>query len=76
MEHLIKLQSEYNKFIFNGTKRIKIRLYDDKIKKIAIDYTIDTELNESFSVRVVGLFRWGYVLFEMLIKLGVNCCKY
>ena len=30
MEHEMKLQPEYYNFILNGTKRIEIRLFDEK----------------------------------------------
>ena len=52
MEHEMKLQPEYYNFILNGTKRIEIRLFDEKRQQIKIGDTIkflkEPELNESF----------------------------
>ena len=36
MEHEMKLQPEYYNFILNGTKRIEIRLFDEKRQQINI----------------------------------------
>ena len=35
--HEMKLQEEYFNYIKNGTKRIELRLLDEKRKKIKID---------------------------------------
>ena len=63
MEHIMKLQSDYYNFILNGTKRIEIRLYDEKRQQICIGDTIkflkDPKLNESFTVKVIGLLRYS-----------------
>lgn len=40
MEHEMKLQPEYYNFILNGTKRIEIRLFDEKRQQIKIGDTI------------------------------------
>ena len=40
MEHILKLQPKYFDYINNGTKRIELRLYDEKRQKIAIGDTI------------------------------------
>ena len=40
MEHEMKLQPEYFDFILNGTKRIEIRLNDEKRQQIKIGDTI------------------------------------
>lgn len=32
MEHIMKLQPKYYNYILNGTKRIEIRLFDEKRK--------------------------------------------
>ena len=40
MEHILKLQPKYFEYIKNGTKRIELRLYDEKRQKIAIGDTI------------------------------------
>ena len=63
MEHKMKLQPEYYNFILNGTKRIEIRLFDEKRQQIKIGDTIkflkEPELNESFNAKVVGLLRYN-----------------
>ena len=70
MEHEMKLQPEYYNFILNGTKRIEIRLFDEKRQQIKIGDTIkilkEPELNESFNVKVIGLLR--YNTFEDMFK--------
>ena len=70
MEHEMKLQPEYYNFILNGTKRIEIRLFDEKRQQIKVGDTIkflkEPELNESFNTRVVGLLR--YNTFEDMFK--------
>ena len=70
MEHEMKLQPEYYNFIVNGTKRIEIRLYDEKRQQIKIGDVIkflkEPELNESFNAKVVGLLR--YNSFEEMFK--------
>lgn len=70
MEHEMKLQSKYYNFILKGTKRIEIRLFDEKRQKIKIGDTIkflkEPLLNKSFKVRVVDLFR--YNSFEDIIN--------
>ncbi len=63
MEHEMKLQPKYYNFILNGTKRIEIRLFDEKRQQIKIGDTIkflkEPELNESFKAKVVGLLRYN-----------------
>ena len=63
MEHEMKLQPEYYNFILNGTKRIEIRLFDEKRQQIKIGDTIkflkEPELKESFNARVIGLLRYN-----------------
>lgn len=70
MEHEMKLQPEYYNFILNGTKRIEIRLYDEKRQQINIGDIIkflkEPELNESFNAKVIGLLR--YNSFEEMFK--------
>lgn len=70
MEHEMKLQPEYYNFILNGTKRIEIRLYDEKRQQIKIGDVIkflkEPELNDSFNAKVVGLLR--YNSFEEMFK--------
>ena len=61
MEHKIKLQPQYYNYILYGTKRIEIRLYDEKRQQIKIGDTIiflkEPDLNESFKAKVTGLLR-------------------
>lgn len=59
MTHEMKLQEKYYNYIQNGTKRIELRLYDDKRKQIKIGDTIifykEPELVESFRGKVIDL---------------------
>ena len=70
MKHEMKLQPEYYNFILNGTKRIEIRLYDEKRQQIKIGDVIKflkkPDLTESFDVKVIGLLR--YSSFEDMFK--------
>lgn len=70
MEHKMKLQPKYYHFILNGTKRIEIRLFDEKRQKIKIGDTIkflkEPDLNKSFNAKVTGLLR--YNSFEDMFK--------
>ena len=70
MQHEMKLQPEYFNFILNGTKRIEIRLNDEKRQLIKLGDTIkfmkEPELEESFDAKVVGLLR--YNSFEDMFK--------
>ena len=63
MIHEMKLQPDYYNFILNGTKRIEIRLFDEKRQQIKIGDTIkflkEPELDESFEAKVVGLLRYN-----------------
>ena len=60
--HEMKLQSEYFNYILNGTKRVEIRLYDEKRKKIkigdAIRFYKEPDLKESFETIVTDLLRF------------------
>ena len=70
MKHEMKLQQKYYDFIKNGTKRIEIRLFDEKRQKIKIGDTIkflkEDNQDESFEVKVIGLLR--YNSFEDMFK--------
>ena len=59
----MKLQSKYYDYIYDGTKRIEIRLFDEKRQQINIGDTIkflkEPELNESFNAKVIGLLRYN-----------------
>ena len=61
MEHVLKLQPKYFDYINNGTKRIELRLYDEKRQKINIGDIIvfkkEPELETTLKVKVIGLFR-------------------
>lgn len=61
MKHEMNLQPEYYDFIKDGTKRIELRLYDEKRQKIALGDTIEFAKSEDdkFEARVVGLLRYG-----------------
>ena len=70
MIHVMKLQPEYFNFILNGTKRIEIRLNDEKRQNIKlgdkIKFLKEPDLNESFEAQVIGLLR--YNSFEEMFK--------
>ena len=70
MKHILKLQPKYFDYINEGTKRIELRLYDEKRQKINIGDTIvfrkEPELTTSMEVKVIGLLR--YDTFEDLFK--------
>ena len=59
----MKLQSKYYNYIKSGTKRIELRLYDEKRKNINIGDIItfykEPELVESFDAKVIGLLRYN-----------------
>ncbi len=63
MEHIMKLQPEYYNFILNGTKRIELRLFDEKRQQIKIGDTIiflkEPTLKENIKVKVIGLLRYN-----------------
>ena len=68
--HEMKLQSQYYNYILNGTKRIEIRLYDQKRQKIQLGDKIrfykEPRKEEYFDTKVIGLLR--YNTFEELLK--------
>lgn len=70
MEHILKLQSKYFNYIKDGTKRIELRLYDEKRQKINIGDTIifqkEPDLETTLQVKVIGLLR--YNTFEELFE--------
>lgn len=70
MEHEMKLRPEYYDYILRGTKRIELRLNDEKrsIIKIGdiITFKKEPELTESFKCRVVALL--NYKSFEDLFE--------
>ena len=68
MKHEMGLQSKYFDYIKNGTKRIELRLFDEKRRRINIGDTIEftNPDGEKLLVKVVGLLRYGS--FEDLFK--------
>ena len=70
MKHVLKLQSKYFDYINTGTKRIELRLYDEKRQKINIGDTIifkrEPELEKNLKVKVIALLR--YNSFDELLK--------
>ncbi|MBE6153361.1 MAG: ASCH domain-containing protein [Firmicutes bacterium] len=62
MNHKMKLQPNYYNYMLNGTKRIEIRLNDEKRKQIKIGDTItffkEPDLIESFTTKVIDLLRY------------------
>ena len=70
MEHILKLQPKCFDYIDKGTKRIELRLLDEKRQKINIGDTIifqkEPELKIKMKVKVIGLFR--YNTFEELFE--------
>lgn len=70
MEHELKLQPKFFNFVKDGTKRIELRLYDEKRQKIQLGDTIifrkEPDLKETLKVKVIGLLR--YNSFEDLFK--------
>lgn len=70
MEHILKIQPKYFDYINNGTKKVEVRLYDEKRQKINIGDTIifkkEPELEVTMKVKVIGVLR--YNTFEELFK--------
>lgn len=63
MNHIMKLQPKYYNFILNGTKRIEIRLLDEKRKLLKIGDTIEffkePDLIDSFKVNIIRLEKYN-----------------
>ena len=59
----MKLQPQYFNYIKKGTKRIELRLYDEKRKKINIGNTIifykEPKLNDKIKTKVIELLRYN-----------------
>lgn len=68
MKHEMGLQSKYFDYIKNGTKRIELRLFDEKRQRIKLGDIIEFANPdvEKLLVRVVGLLR--YDSFEELFR--------
>ena len=62
MQHEMKLQSRYYEYMKRGSKRIELRLYDEKRQKIEIGDTIlflkEPERNEKLLTKVIGLLQY------------------
>lgn len=62
MEHILKLQAKYYDYIDKGTKRIELRLNDEKRQKIQVGDDIifqkEPELKDIMKVNVVGLLHY------------------
>jgi len=62
MEHEMKLQAKYYDYILKGTKRIELRLNDEKRQLIKIgdiiEFQKEPELKETFKVKVIGLLNY------------------
>ncbi len=59
--HKMNLQPRYFDFIKDGTKRIELRLYDEKRSQIQLGDVIEFSKSETDKLRteVVGLLRYG-----------------
>ena len=70
MFHQLKLQERFFNYIQNGTKRIELRLYDEKRRAINLGDEIEflklPNLNDKLRVKVCGLLR--YSSFSDLFK--------
>lgn len=66
--HKMSLRPKYYDFIKDGTKRIELRLYDEKRQKIKLGDEIEFSKSEAekFNAKVIGLIR--YQSFEDLFK--------
>ncbi len=66
--HKMNLQPKYYDFILHGTKRIELRLYDEKRQKIQLGDVIEFNKSETekFKTKVTGLLR--YESFEKLFS--------
>ncbi len=70
MEHELKLHPKYYDYILNGTKRIELRLNDEKRSLIKlgdiITFKKEPELVENFKCEVIGLL--NYKSFQELFE--------
>ena len=59
--HEMNLQPKYFDFIKDGTKRIELRLFDEKRQQIELGDTIEfaKSENEKFRAKVIGLLRYN-----------------
>ena len=70
MTHILKLQPKFFDFIKDGTKRIELRLFDEKRQQInindIIEFKREPEQIDSLKVKVIGLLK--YHSFEDLFE--------
>ena len=70
MTHILKLQPKFFDFIKDGTKRIEVRLFDEKRQQInindIIEFKREPEQIDSLKVKVIGLLK--YRSFEDLFE--------
>jgi len=69
MKHEMKLQERYYNYIKNGTKRIELRLFDEKRSNVNIGDSIkfiNITTGESFTVEATGLIR--YKSFKEMLR--------
>lgn len=63
MLHEMKLQAKYFDYIQNGTKKIELRLYDEKRSIInlgdEIEFLKEPDLTQKMKVKVIGLLRYN-----------------
>jgi len=59
--HQMNLQPKFFDFIKDGTKRIELRLYDEKRRKIQLGDKIEFSKseNDKFETEVIGLLRYN-----------------
>ena len=59
--HKMNLQDKYYDFILNGSKRIELRLNDEKRQLIKVGDVIEfsNSKNDNFSAKVVGLLNYS-----------------
>ena len=59
MIHKMNLQDKYFDFIKNGTKRIELRLNDEKRQQIKIGDSIEfSNEKDNFTAKVIGLLKY------------------
>ena len=59
MIHKINLQDKYFDFIKNGTKRVELRLNDEKRQQIKIGDSIEfSNEKDKFTAKVIGLLKY------------------
>ena len=59
MIHKMNLQDKYFDFIKNGTKRIELRLNDEKRQQIKIGDSIEfSNKKDKFTAKVIGLLKY------------------